>query len=97
MSLSSNVSAKLVVQQMFLWLNMTPRVQPAGDTSLDTLTCHTSEEQCDYSEGGGKEKKKSLTVNPLSRVSRLCCNFDVNPSRLKSLMSVKYLQAAYVA
>lgn len=56
-SVSSNVSAKLVVQQMFLWLNIAPRVQPAGVTSLDTLTCHTSEEQCDYSEGSGKINK----------------------------------------
>lgn len=54
----SGVSAKLVEQQMFLWLNMAPRDQPAGVASLDTLTCQSNiwRAVCDYS--GGLEEKE---------------------------------------
>lgn len=50
------------MQQMILWLNMAARVPPAGVCSSDTLTCHTSEERCDYSEGGSEEEEKSLSL-----------------------------------
>lgn len=70
---NSDVSAELVVRSMILWLNMAPRVQPAGVSSLDTPTCHTSAEQYDYSEGGGKEKKKKVSrCKSTSAFSRLC-------------------------
>lgn len=53
----AGVPAELVVPQMFLWLNMAARVQPAGVSSLDTRTCQSYiwGPVSDYSGGGGDQ------------------------------------------